>query len=467
MSIRSRPYAGFGFLALISLALVLFAITQFNGIKSNVATLNTLADGASRVMEIERLLETMRRSTLRYAYDHDQGAAKETEQVTSKIDEMLREAAQSTPSEERRKLYSGLLSDMAATQKVTLSFFDFVKQMEAEQEKLYEVGNDLTDTTNALLTKIRAGSDEEVVRLAEKLYGELLAVRVANWRTQATLDPKGMAILASEVAKASDTIAALEAAGGAQSLRARVGQLKVSLGGYVRAAESYIKHQQQVRDLQVDTIAPKIKEMQVTTATARAQLQAAFGEARTSTESSIARTVTIQEIIAALTLLIGGLIAFFLARSVSNPITALTRSMRELAAGNFGVMLPGLARKDEIGNIARAVDEFKVRAAEKAQREAAEKAEQDRRAEAERRAALAKMADECLGDIVAQAVDQGADRRHRSGCGSRRFLAAGRAGRQDRTGTQRCAISFRCWRLWPKAICPNASFRNIAAISAR
>ena len=83
MSIRSRPYAGFGFLVLISLALVLFAITQFNGIKSNVATLNTLADGASRVMEIERLLETMRRSTLRYAYDHDQGVAKETEQVTS------------------------------------------------------------------------------------------------------------------------------------------------------------------------------------------------------------------------------------------------------------------------------------------------------------------------------------------------------------------------------------------------
>ena len=60
-----------------------------------------------------------------------------------------------------------------------------------------------------------------------------------------------------------------------------------------------------------------------------------------------------QEIIAGLTLLIGGLIAFFMARSVSNPITALTQGMRELADGNFDVVLPGLDRKDEIGNIAR------------------------------------------------------------------------------------------------------------------
>ena len=105
--------------------------------------------------------------------------------------------------------------------------------------------------------------------------------------------------------------------------------------------------------------------------------------------------------------MIGGLIAFFLARGVSNPITALTQSMRGLAAGNFDVVLPGLARKDEVGNIARAVDEFKVRAAEKAQREAAEKAEQDRRAEVEGQAALTKMADEfqtAVGDIVQAAA---------------------------------------------------------------
>jgi fructoselysine-6-P-deglycase FrlB-like protein len=91
----------------------------------------------------------------------------------------------------------------------------------------------------------QAGSDDAVINLTEKLSVQLLAVRVANWRTQATLDPKGLAILASEVGKATETLAALEAAGGAQTLRARIGQLKLVLADYAATAEAYIKHQQQ------------------------------------------------------------------------------------------------------------------------------------------------------------------------------------------------------------------------------
>jgi methyl-accepting chemotaxis protein len=254
-------------------------------------------------------------------------------------------------------------------------------------------------------------------------------VRVANWRTQATLDAKGLAILQSEVGKAAETITALEKAGGAQSMRARIGELKISLNNYAGTAEAYIKYQQQVHDLYVNKIGPQIKDMQTATAEARAQLQAAFNEARMFTNSSIGRTVKIQEIIGALTLVFGGLIAFFLARSVSNPITALTHSMRQLAAGNFDVVLPGLARKDEVGNIARAVDEFKVKAAEKAQHEAAEKAEQDRRAEAERQAALTKMADDfqaAVGDIVRAAA---------AGDFSRRVALDGKTGLVLHVGT--------------------------------
>ncbi len=67
MSIKSKLYAGFALLVLISVALTVYAITQFNGIKTNVATLNTLADSTGKVMEIERQLEAMRRATLRFA----------------------------------------------------------------------------------------------------------------------------------------------------------------------------------------------------------------------------------------------------------------------------------------------------------------------------------------------------------------------------------------------------------------
>ena len=101
------------------------------------------------------------------------------------------------------------------------------------------------------------------------------------------------------------------------------------------------------------------------------------------------------------------IIAFYVNRAITGPLAALTGAMKELAAGNFSVLLPGLGRKDEIGNIAGAVEEFKVKAAEKAQREAEEKVEQDKKTAAEREKAMAKMAsefEEAVGGIVKAAV---------------------------------------------------------------
>jgi len=93
----------------------------------------------------------------------------------------------------------------------------------------------------------------------------------------------------------------------------------------------------------------------------------------------------------------------FIGRSVSKPLTAMTAAMIELANGNFAVVLPGLGRRDEVGEIAQAVETFKVNAEWKAREEAEAKAEQDRLAAAQRKADMMKMADSfegAVGEIV-------------------------------------------------------------------
>jgi methyl-accepting chemotaxis protein len=104
-------------------------------------------------------------------------------------------------------------------------------------------------------------------------------------------------------------------------------------------------------------------------------------------------------------MLIGAAIFLFL--TIARPVRTLTGCMLQLADGKLDVILPGLNRKDEIGEIAGAVEAFKIKAVEKARREADEKAERDRQAASERDAALAKMADEfeaTVGGIVEAAV---------------------------------------------------------------
>ncbi len=142
----------------------------------------------------------------------------------------------------------------------------------------------------------------------------------------------------------------------------------------------------------------KAKERLVARASARAS------EAKDSANWAMRASVVL--LIAVTTV---GVIVFLVViqRGVSGPLVRLTVGMRELATGNFDVVLPGLGRKDEIGDIAGAVEEFKVRAAEKARAEAEEKIEQDKRAAAEREAAMQKMADEfqaAVGGIVQAAV---------------------------------------------------------------
>ena len=67
-----------------------------------------------------------------------------------------------------------------------------------------------------------------------------------------------------------------------------------------------------------------------------------------------------------------GIVASFLiGRNISRPVVMMTKAMRELAAGNLDVQLPGLDRDDEVGQMGRAVEEFKVHAVAKAERETA------------------------------------------------------------------------------------------------
>jgi methyl-accepting chemotaxis protein len=103
-------------------------------------------------------------------------------------------------------------------------------------------------------------------------------------------------------------------------------------------------------------------------------------------------------------LLLGAVWAFMLGRGISRPMTAMCKAMHELASGNFDVVLPGLGRRDELGEMAGAVEEFKMQAIAKAERDATTQEAQNKAGAAARRNELIRFADEfetTVGAIVA------------------------------------------------------------------
>jgi methyl-accepting chemotaxis protein len=96
-------------------------------------------------------------------------------------------------------------------------------------------------------------------------------------------------------------------------------------------------------------------------------------------------------------------IAFLIGRDISRPVVELSRAMHELATGNLTVRLPGLDRGDEVGQMARGVEEFKTQAVEKAERDTAEREQKNHELAVARRTELHQLADgfeAAVGEII-------------------------------------------------------------------
>jgi len=102
------------------------------------------------------------------------------------------------------------------------------------------------------------------------------------------------------------------------------------------------------------------------------------------------------------------LLSLLLSRSIVAPLRMIEDTMRRLVGGEHAVSVPGTTRKDEIGDMARAVGVFK----ENALAMVALQREHDdlmRRAEAEKQAAMAELADQFEGTVsgVVESVSRG------------------------------------------------------------
>jgi methyl-accepting chemotaxis protein len=387
LRIKGRLYSGFALLLVFVLALAVFATWKMSSIQSQVGKMTAISANAVRVMEISTNLQAIRRGILRYNFDADEPSFKEAANRETKTIELLQEAAKATLSDERRKMYNSIEAKVVQLRAKREALGDAVKKMVAGRATLFSVGDQLTANVSKLVEASRGGTDRSIAQSATDLEAAVLLVRVANWRFLATHDAKGIATFKTNVGKAQQQIAALEKIDLPQNIRVLLGQVKTDLAAYAAAFETASTnlligdelYRSDVRNLTVSGL--ELID------TAEASLRHDYGATKADTDGTIASTITMQEVVAVVAALLGILIAFLIARGISVPLMRLCAAMKELGAGNFDVVLPGLGRKDEIGDIASAVEDFKVKAEEKARLEADEtlrrqKAEADAQAKA-------------------------------------------------------------------------------------
>ena len=171
-------------------------------------------------------------------------------------------------------------------------------------------------------------------------------------------------------------------------------------------ADAYHMAAKDSHDVEVLANGEMAKEAQVIAAAADRIKQSGIADEAKIEHETIDLIGSTEHLIVAIaigSLVLGFLLAWLIGRAISKPVIGLCAGMRELAEGNFAVVLPGLGRGDEVGDMAQAVETFKVKAEQKAHSEAEAKAQQDRLAAQQRKADMIKLADTfeaAVGEIV-------------------------------------------------------------------
>jgi methyl-accepting chemotaxis protein len=235
-----------------------------------------------------------------------------------------------------------------------------------------------------------------------KLYR--LAATAANEK-----DDKKLAAIAKETAaaaaKISDGLKAVEdAQGGAKSESLQ--KLKTAVAGYLKQSNSAIE----MADGDAGSALMFIKGAERNFVEIEKLTDDLIARSSDSKDREIARAsirlehqqLTLMVVLLAVAF-VGVIVSFLIGRNISRPVVAMSKAMRELAVGKFDVQLPGIDRRDEVGQMAHAIQEFKVQAVAKAERETAEREQKNGELAAARRAELQNLAESfetTVGNII-------------------------------------------------------------------
>jgi methyl-accepting chemotaxis protein len=377
--IKSRIYAGFAVLVVVAAAVAAFGVLELTGVDRQIGKFVSISGNTTRNLEVQHLAEQMRRNVLRFRAYQDEAAVKEFEAEQAKAIELLAAAKQATLSDERRRLYGEASEAIAGAKQNFDKLAALGSKFAAARAKLFTGGDELTAATAKLLDTARGQSDIGVRSQANDLEAAVLLVRVANWRFLATHDVKGPATFKTNVEKATAALGVLEKNAAAAGLQEMLTQVKAALEAYATNFAAASEAVLQGDELYQKTMVPEFQKIAENGDQAQKTLDADLARTQQDTSTTVASTMTAQSLLAAVGVLIGIALAYVIGRGIVNPISGMSGAMKKLAAGDKSVAVPARGNKDEIGEMAEAVEVFKRSMIEADRLAAEQRAEQERK----------------------------------------------------------------------------------------
>jgi methyl-accepting chemotaxis protein len=449
LRIGGRILAGFSLIVSLLVVVAGFGVYELTSVGTSMTRLSGVSDNLDRALEVDRDTGAMRLWPLRYKAAHDPDAIARFNEAYKHAIDTLAAATKVSVSEERKRLYATASQTADVVKQKFDQMVKAVDEFSRGQKAHLAIGDEMNATLHRIVEAADNSKEPDAIVTARDLAIALNVMRVSNWRFEATADPAGIATFNTSVQKANAAIDQFEKVAndaGRSSLSALRAGVKSYADNFAIVSQSMLS----ADDLYEKQLRPAVLDLSKATEAAADSLRADMADTKQKTDSNITFAIVLV-LLVGLGAAAGGMcLAWFIGRGISGPLLALTGGMHELAGGKFDVVLPGLGRPDEIGEIAGAVEAFKVKAAEKAAQEADEMLRRQK-AEAEAQAAAAaeraKAAEE---QAKAQAQAQAAIDAERAKAAEQQAKAAEEQARAVRTlaeGLERLAKGDLTFRL--------------------
>jgi len=382
--------------------MALVAVWNLWTIQDQVARMSAFSDHAARVREISINLQALQRANLRYIYDANEPAFKEAAEQEAATVALLKAHSAESISEERRKVYDGLIGDIGKLQSLRERMGAAVKETTKGKAALLPGGEELNTYAGKLVVAAHGTHDPEITAPVADLESRILQARLASWRFLAMRDSKSTSTFKANTERAQQRITSLQEADVPEQVKSALGPVKTSLAAYQAAFESTSAAILLADETYRNNIAPLITSSIDKLKVADSELAVESQKTRAVAVGVIARTTWIQEVAGGLAVLFGLIVAFLIARGIVGPLTAMTRAMGKLAGGDLAVEIPGRGNTDEIGDMAKAIDVFKTSMID-TERMRHEQTEVEARQAEDRKKDMVRLADQfeqAVGEIV-------------------------------------------------------------------
>jgi methyl-accepting chemotaxis protein len=405
LRVGTKIYLGFGVVCVALAVLGGLSFWTVTGLGKQFHQYGEMAKDTLLVSELEADMVSLRLAVQKYMVQDSKENLATVRKEFETVRHVIEEAKKEIHKPDRAKLIAEIDSHEDEYQK---NFNHVVELMEKRDKLVYDSLNPLGAETRKLLSAINEGAykagDFQSANYALVVQENFLLARLYAAKFLDTNDEDEVERTRKEMAEVEHSLETLDGSLENPERRRLLVKVEENAPKYLKTFNllvELIHERNKIRDEELAKFGKMINDK------AEAVKHSAKAD-ETALEEAVTDEVKTSEIeslvIATLALTVSVLFAFIIARGITKPINAMTAAMARLANKDWSTEVPAQGRRDEIGEMANAVQVFKDNGIE-AERLVAEQ-EKERLVKEQRAQAIVKMTDEFSASVgaVVQAV---------------------------------------------------------------